>query len=66
VLILQGRDDPIVMPEHTRRLARRLPRRPAPVELAGGHALPDPSGPAWPVVVREILAFAASLEARHD
>jgi carboxylesterase len=64
VLILQGRDDEVVRPENTRRLARRFPRAPVPVEVPGGHQLPDPAGPGWPEVVQETLAFAAALEAR--
>ncbi len=57
VLILQGRDDPLVKPAVTRRLAARLPRPPQIVEVAGGHDLVRGQTPDWGIVAGAIIEF---------
>ena len=57
VLIVQGRDDPLVKPAVTRRLAARLPRPPQIVEVAGGHDLVRGKTPDWATVAEAIREF---------
>lgn len=57
-LVLQGRFDPIVTPERTRRLVMQLGGPLSYCELDGGHDLVNPELPAWPHVRRLLLAFA--------
>jgi carboxylesterase len=58
VLIVQGRDDPLVKPAVTRRLAARLPRPPQIVEVAGGHDLVRGKTPDWEIVAGAMAEFA--------
>jgi len=60
-LVLQGRDDVIVLPRRTRRLLRRLGRPPAYRELDAGHDLIDPRSPGWGHLVEQVKGFAAGL-----
>lgn len=56
-LVLGAEDDPVVPLAQVRALAERLP---GPVDLrqvAGGHALLDPQGPAWPAVEEAMREF---------
>jgi len=58
VLIVQGRDDPLVKPAVTRRLAARLPHPPQIVEVAGGHDLVRGKTPDWGIVAGAMAEFA--------
>jgi carboxylesterase len=61
VLIVQGMDDEVVLPRHTRRLARRLGRRPRYSSIEGGHVLTDPASPGWETLTREVKTFIRAL-----
>lgn len=61
VLIVQGRDDPLVKPHMTRRLAARLPKLAGLVEVKGGHELIRGDTPDWPHVATSIRDFAGRL-----
>jgi carboxylesterase len=62
-LVLQGRSDSTVRPEHTRRLLRRLGGPAVYREVDAGHDLLDPRTPGWAGLVREVTGFAAALRA---
>jgi carboxylesterase len=62
VLIVQGRDDPLVKPAVTRRLAARLPRPPQIVEVAGGHDLVRGKTPDWAIVAGAMAEFAGRID----
>ncbi len=57
VLILQGKDDPIVRPAETRQLLSCYAGPHCYSELDGAHDLPDPEGAAWPQVTSAIRRF---------
>lgn len=61
-LILQGLNDPIVIPATTQALVRRLPGQARYVELDAGHDLIEPDGNAWPEVTRLVADFAGLLK----
>lgn len=61
LLVVQGVNDRVVLPRHTRRLMRRLGQPAQYVEVEGGHDLLYPTTPAWPAVRETVRAFAACL-----
>jgi esterase/lipase len=61
VLIIQGRDDPLVKPHMTRQLAARLPKLAGLVEVQGGHELIRGDTPDWPLVATSIRDFTGRL-----
>ncbi|MFZ4849860.1 MAG: alpha/beta hydrolase [Caldilinea sp.] len=61
VLIFQGRHDPLVTPQVTQRLARRLPNLAGYIELAGKHDLVRGLTPGWDLVVQSLRSFANQL-----
>jgi carboxylesterase len=65
-LVLQGLQDDLVLPAHTRRLLSRLGGRLSYRELNAAHDLPDRNAPAWPAVRAAVLEFAAGVEAVND
>ncbi len=56
-LILQGVSDEVVLPKRTRSLLQRFSGPVHYEELAAGHELLDPGGPAWDGVRDRILSF---------
>jgi len=60
-LILQGSQDKIVKPHHTRQLVNRIQANKQYYEVNTGHDIPDSTNPAWSEVVREILLFSQEL-----
>ena len=66
VLIVQGRNDPLVKPAVTRRLAARLPRPPQVVEVAGEHDLVRGQTPDWAIVAAAIGTFAGQIDCGID
>lgn len=61
VLLLQGRNDPLVRPAQTQHLRQRFAGRVSYYELEAAHDLPQPDLPAWPDVQRLTLNFAEAL-----
>ena len=61
VLIFQGRHDPLVKPQVTQRLARRLPNRAGYIELTGKHDLVRGLTPGWDLVIQSLRFFADQL-----
>ena len=64
VCVIQGAADELARPEHTRRLAIRLPGSPKVLELPGGHRLLDEDAPAWAALSQRVKLFAEELLAR--
>lgn len=61
ILVLQGSQDTIVKPHLTRQLVNRLQTIKEYREVNTGHDIPDPTNPAWPQIVEEILIFLQQL-----
>jgi pimeloyl-ACP methyl ester carboxylesterase len=61
VLVVQGRRDRTILPWQTRRMLRRIPGKPAYVEVDSGHDLFDVTAPGWADVERTVLEFAEGL-----
>ena len=61
VLIFQGRHDPLVKPQVTQRLARRLPNLAGYIELTGKHDLVRGLTPGWDLVIQSLRFFADQL-----
>lgn len=57
VLCIQGALDQVVQPARTRKLVTRLPNLVQYAEVAGGHQIIDPSGPACAESTELILAY---------
>jgi len=60
-LILQGRRDPIVKPEFTRRLVQQFAGPVEYVEIDAQHDLIDPTLPDWPHLEHALLEFVNHL-----
>jgi len=65
VLILQGRDDPVVRPHITQALAQQYPRLAGYIELPGNHDLVTAQNESWPLVRRACAAFLMGLVSEH-
>jgi len=61
VVLVQGSADPVVRTPATRKLAQQFPGEVRYVEVAGGHELTTPDGPAWDDVSGAVLALANAL-----
>ena len=61
LLVLQGSQDKIVHPRHTRQLVARIQTIKVYREVNTGHDIPDPTSPAWPQVIEEILKYSQEL-----
>jgi len=61
VLILQGVQDRLARPEHTRRLAARIPGDGSLVELPADHRLLAEASPWWDTLTETASRFARSL-----
>ncbi len=57
VLIIQGSDDPLVRPQYTRAIAKKISPEPVLVEIPGDHNMNQPSNPAYPRLEQELLQF---------
>lgn len=57
-LVLQGKNDPLVLPPLTRQFAARIGGQVTYTEIPGLHDLVSPAGAGWEAVQRETLAFA--------
>jgi carboxylesterase len=60
-LVVQGTQDEVARPRHTRRLLRRLPGPVRAHEVTGGHDLLKPDQLAWFQVERTVLDFASEI-----
>jgi carboxylesterase len=59
-LIIQGRQDPLVTPQLTHKLIRKMPNLPKYIEVDAEHNLPDPTKPAWLSINQAVLDFSHS------
>ncbi len=57
-LIFQGRNDPLVRPHVTQRLAQRLPNLAGYIEVEGEHDLVRGQTSGWPVIDKTLRTFA--------
>lgn len=60
-LLLQGRQDPLVLAALTRQSLKSYPAPLTCVEMDGGHDLYDPARPSWPQVRSLLLQYSANL-----
>jgi esterase/lipase len=63
VLLVQGKEDPVVRVPATQKLAAQFPRGVRYVEVAGGHQLMLPDNPAWSEVSGAVSEFAEAVRA---
>jgi carboxylesterase len=57
-LIVQGTQDPLVIPALTRRLVKRFPRYVEYIEVPADHLLTNTQAAAWPDVRQSVVDFA--------
>ena len=60
ILIIQGKQDPLVRPELTRQLLTQLPGKLTYLEVDAGHDLPQADKPAWSSIAQAVTQFANS------
>ncbi len=67
-LVIQGTQDELVSPRHTRALLQQLPGPLRYLEVESDHNLLDPDKAAWPHIEQAVLTFARQLliERKHD
>jgi pimeloyl-ACP methyl ester carboxylesterase len=61
-LLIQGSSDSVVRPRDTRQLATRFAGAIQLHEVAAGHLLLEPGGPAWGSVRELVVTFACSMD----
>jgi esterase/lipase len=65
VLVVQGRQDPIVSAARTRKMLERFPTPPRYLEVDAEHAIQEP-GPAFDELRESVLAFIRDIERRVE
>jgi esterase/lipase len=66
VLVVQGKNDPVVRIPQTRRLMRRMHSTSSYVEVDAGHDLTLPENAAWPQVEGAVADFARNVGELHS
>ncbi|MBI4929088.1 MAG: alpha/beta fold hydrolase, partial [Anaerolineae bacterium] len=59
VLVIQGKQDPIIRPERTQQLVKRLGPNVDYVEIPGEHQIVQPDGPGFAELVERVERFLA-------